>query len=115
MLLDSGLPAARVRTDPDPRGTHVGSHEPAVAPVRDLVDVTADPHSAAPAVQRRLHEIGDLGLPRGPAARPTGHGVRLGVDEETDRTARPGTRGVRAASQQLAELHPHSQRRLERE
>jgi hypothetical protein len=74
--------------------------------VGGLVQVAADPHRAATTVQRRLDQIGDLGLP----------GARLGADDHDDRpvladsAARPGRKddpGQNLAALAVGQRHRH--------
>ena len=74
-LFDLALPTARIRPYRRPGGTDIGGQERGVVAVRGFVEVAADPYGAAPAVEHRLDEVRDPGLP----------GAGLATDDHHDR------------------------------
>lgn len=75
MFLDRSLPTARVRADRLADGADVCVQKRGVLAVGGLIEVPSDPYGTAPLIERRLDQVGDLGLP----------GTGRAADDDDDR------------------------------
>lgn len=78
VLLDGRLPGAGIRPDLRAGGPDVGGQRCGVVAVGRLVEITTDPHGATAPPERRLDQVGDVGLPS-PRLTTNKHHDRMGL------------------------------------